>query len=65
VAEFHRLPEHPGDCRGEVCCPLKGQPDGMELSSMSSTFINGAEREVKALRAHAQKLFEMKWSMTV
>jgi hypothetical protein len=48
VAEFHRLPEHPVDYRGEVCCPLKKQPDGMELISTLSTFINGAEDEVKA-----------------
>jgi hypothetical protein len=30
VAEFHRLPEHPGDCRGELRCPLKEQPNAME-----------------------------------
>jgi hypothetical protein len=61
VTEFHRLPEHPGDYRGEVCCPLEEQPDDMELISMSSTFINGAEREVKARKAHVKKFLKWSW----
>jgi len=27
VAEFHRLPEHPDDCRGELRCPSREQPE--------------------------------------
>jgi len=27
VADFHRLPEHPGDCRDELSCSFKEQPE--------------------------------------
>ena len=47
VAEFHRLPEHPGDCRGEFGCAAGGSFYDMEQTSISSTFINGSEGEVK------------------
>jgi hypothetical protein len=56
VAEFHRLPEHPDDCRGDVCCPFKKQPDGMELISIPSIFINGAERDVKIVEVDCARV---------
>ena len=41
VAEFHRLPVHPGDCRGELHCSSMEQPVRMERLSMTTTFYNG------------------------
>src|ERR1017187_10813447 len=38
VAEFHRLPEHPGDCRGGLRCHLQSSRYGMEQISMPTTF---------------------------
>src|ERR1035437_4961647 len=42
VAEFHRLPEHPGDCRSGLRCLMQGSRCGMEQTSIPSTFIDGA-----------------------
>jgi len=48
VAGFHRFPEHPGDCCGDVRRLLVGASRyGMEAISMSSTFIAGLRRKVK------------------
>jgi hypothetical protein len=54
VAEFHRLPEHPGDCRGGLRCLLRGSRYGKERISMPSTFIDGKGRKVKT---HGAKKF--------
>jgi hypothetical protein len=47
VAEFHRLPEHPGDCSDESSCGTGRSSDGMETTSMTSTFIAASADEVK------------------
>jgi hypothetical protein len=47
VAEFHRLPEHPGDCRGKNAAPQTSSENLMEAISMTSTFITAAGGEVK------------------
>ena len=47
VAEFHRLPEHPGDCSDESSYGVGRSSDGMETTSMTSTFITASAREVK------------------
>jgi hypothetical protein len=47
VAEFHRLPEHPGDCSDESSRGACRSSDGMETTSMTSTFIAASGREVK------------------
>ena len=46
VAEFHRLPEHPGDCVMSRAVALGSGSDGMETTSMTSTFIAGPVSEV-------------------
>jgi hypothetical protein len=51
VAEFHRLPEHPGDCRGRLRCHLQSSRYGMEEISMPSTFIDRKESKVKTCGA--------------
>jgi hypothetical protein len=49
VAGFHRFPEHPDDCRGELRCPRSsGSRYLMEPFSMTSTFIDGSGHEVKS-----------------
>ena len=47
VAELHRLPEHPGDCRDQLRYSNQSSIHCMESISMPSTFINGMERKVK------------------
>ena len=47
VADFHRLPEHPGDCSDESSCGMGRSSDGMETTSMTSTFIAASGRDVK------------------
>ncbi len=47
MAEFHRLPDHPGDCSDEWSYGAGRSSDGMETTSMTSTFITGPADEVK------------------
>jgi hypothetical protein len=49
VADFHRLPEHPGDFRDDFAPSHKGAAvDVIEQISTTSTFITGQMTLVKA-----------------
>ena len=61
VAEFHRLPEHPGDICGELHCSstIVSSHYVIERTSMTSTFITAKLREVKD--AFSNYLLDSAW----
>jgi len=57
VADFHRIPEHPDDCDGDLGYPSQGNSYGMERFSMTSTFIALLQGEVKARHRILDQIF--------
>ena len=51
VAEFHRLPEHPGDCRGELRCLLQRQPLRHETDFHAIHFYRREETRSQNIRS--------------